>query len=144
MALEIRHILVPTDFSDTADHALRYALELAGALGADVHLLHAWQLSAYASPNSELAVGMERDLRRDLDALAQRYVASGVVIHPQLRLGPPTGELLDAATELDCGVIVMGTSGRTGFEHFILGSVAEQVARHARCPVLTIRHPEGT
>lgn len=138
--LQIRRLLVPTDFSDAADNALRYAIDLAGKLGAEVYLVHAWQLSAYASPSSDLAKGMERDLSKDLEALAQRYGAHGVTIHRSLRMGVPYVEIVEAAKELGCDVIVMGTTGKTGLEHFLLGSVAERIVRTAECPVLTVRH----
>lgn len=141
--LQIQKILVPTDFSDAADAALRYAIELAAKLGAEVLLVHAWQLSAYASPSSDLAKGMERDLARDLEAVAQRYGSHGVTIHRYLRLGIPYVEVVETAKELGADMIVMGTTGKTGLEHFLLGSVAERIVRTAQCPVLTVRYRAG-
>jgi nucleotide-binding universal stress UspA family protein len=138
--LQIRRILVPTDFSDAADQALRYAVDLAGKLGAEVHLAHAWQLSAYASPSSDLAKGMERDLARDLEAVAQRYGAHGVVIQRHLRMGVPYVEIVEAAKDLGADMIVIGTTGKTGLEHFLLGSVAERIVRTSSVPVLTVRY----
>lgn len=138
--LQIRRILVPTDFSDAADQALRYAIDLASKLGAEVHLVHAWQLSAYASPSSDLAKGMERDLSNDLSALAQRYGAHGVVIHRSLRMGVPYVEITAAAKDLQCDLVVIGTTGKTGLEHFLLGSVAERIVRTSEVPVLTVRY----
>jgi nucleotide-binding universal stress UspA family protein len=138
--LSIKKILVPTDYSDAAENALRYAIDLAEKIGAEIELVHAWQLSAYASPSSELAKGMERDLSKDLEGLARRYSGHHVVIRRHLRMGPPYAEIIDAAKELGCDLIVMGTTGRTGLEHFLLGSVAERVVRMAECPVLTVRH----
>ena len=138
--LQIRRILVPTDFSDAADQALRYAIDLASKLGAEIHLVHAWQLSAYASPSSDLAKGMERDLAADLAALAQRYGAHGVVIHRSLRMGVPYVEITEAAKDLSCDLVVIGTTGKTGLEHFLLGSVAERIVRTSEVPVLTVRY----
>lgn len=144
MALQIRKLLVPHDFSDAADGALRYAIELAGKLGSEVVVVHAWQLSAYASPSSELAKGMERDLARDLEQTVAKHAAAGVKIERQLRLGIPYVEIVEAAKELGADIIVMGTTGKTGLEHFLLGSVAERIVRTAACPVLTIRHATPT
>jgi nucleotide-binding universal stress UspA family protein len=139
--LEIRRILVPTDFSDAAEHALRYALSLAAKLGAEIDLLHVWQLSVYASPSSDLAKGMEKDLSRDLEQLAGRYGAHGVVLRRHLRLGVPYLAIVEASRDLGADLIVMGTTGRTGLAHFVLGSVAERIVRTAECPVLTVRYP---
>lgn len=138
--LPIKKILVPTDFSDAAENALAYGLELAAKLGASVELVHAWQLSAYASPSSDLAKAMEHDLARDLDDAARRHVSHGVPLHRHLRLGIPYVEIVKAASELGCQLIVMGTTGKTGLEHFLLGSVAERIVRTAECPVLTVRY----
>ncbi|AKF08506.1 universal stress protein [Sandaracinus amylolyticus] len=138
--LQIRRILVPTDFSDAAEQALRYAVDLATKLGAEIHLVHAWQLSAYASPTSDLAKGMERDLSRDLAAVAQRYGAHGVTVHRHLRMGVPYVEIVEAAKDLGCDLVVIGTTGKTGLEHFLLGSVAERIVRTSEQPVLTVRY----
>jgi nucleotide-binding universal stress UspA family protein len=138
--LAIRRILVPTDFSDAAGHALRYAIELASKLGSEIDLLHVWQLSAYASPISELAKSVEEDLTRELEGVVARYGAHGVVLRHHLRLGVPYVGIVEAANDLECDLIVMGTTGRTGLQHFLLGSVAERVVRTASCPVLTIRY----
>ncbi|MDQ3034312.1 MAG: universal stress protein [Myxococcota bacterium] len=138
--LQIQKILVPTDFSDAAHNALGYALELASKLGASVELVHAWQLSAYASPSSDLARGMEQDLSKDLDAVGRRHAAHAVPLRTSLRMGIPYVEIVQAAKDLDCQLIVMGTTGKTGLEHFLLGSVAERIVRTAECPVLTVRY----
>jgi nucleotide-binding universal stress UspA family protein len=138
----IRSILVPTDFSEAADQALDYAIELAEKVGAKVTLLHVWQLSAYASPSSELAKGIEHDLSRDLEAVAAKKVARGVTIERALRCGVPYVEICEAATDLGADLIAMGTTGKTGLEHFLLGSVAERIVRTSKVPVLTVRHRE--
>ncbi len=138
--VEIRNILVPTDFSEAAGGALAYAVGLAAKLGSSVLLVHAWQLSAYASPSSELAKGMEGDLARDLEGAAKAHLGGSVKITRHLRLGVPYVEIVAAAKELRADLIVMGTTGKTGLEHFLLGSVAERIVRTAQCPVLTVRY----
>jgi len=136
MATQIRKLLVPHDFSDAADGALRYAIDLAAKLGAEVLVVHAWQLSAYASPSSDLAKGLERDLARDLE----KVIAKHVTIHRHLRMGVPYVEIVSATNDLGCELVVIGTTGKTGIEHFLLGSVAERIVRTSSVPVLTIRH----
>lgn len=140
MATQIRKLLVPHDFSDAADGALRYAVDLAAQLGASIVVVHAWQLSAYASPSSDLAKGMERDLARDLEKVVAKHASAGVAIAQELRLGIPYVEICASAKAADADVIVMGTTGKTGIEHFLLGSVAERVVRTSTVPVLTVRH----
>ncbi len=137
---DLRRLLCPIDFSDASEGALRYALDLAGKLGSELHLVHAFQLSAYAAPDSDLAKGFRHDLERDLDALIHRHAGRGVVLHRHLRMGVPYVEIVAAARDLEIDLIVMGTTGKTGLEHFLLGSVAERIVRSAECPVLTVRH----
>jgi len=140
MATQIRKLLVPHDFSDAADHALQYAVDLASKLGAEIVVVHAWQLSAYASPSSDLAKGLEKDLSRDLEKVVAKHLGAGVKIAYALRLGIPYVELCEAAKETGADMIVMGTTGKTGLEHFLLGSVAERIVRTAAVPVLTVRY----
>lgn len=137
---DITRILVPTDFSDAAENALRYAIDLARKVGAEIHVVHAWQLSAYAAPSSDLARGLERDFARDLDSQVQRFGGHGVKLERHLRLGVPYVEIVEAARAVGADLIVMGTTGKTGLEHFLLGSVAERIVRTATCPVLTVRY----
>ena len=138
--MKISTFLCPVDFSDASDGALRYAVALAARVGASIHVVHTRQLSAYASATPELALAFRADLERDLEALAMRYSGSGVAIHRHLRLGVPYQEIAAAAAELDADMIIMGTTGKTGIEHFLLGSVAERVVRTATVPVLTVKH----
>ena len=137
---DIKKILCPVDFSVCSDVALTYAIALAKRFDASIEALHVWQLSTYASVQSELAKGLEDDLRKDLDAALAKHAGEGVRIHGHLRRGVPYQVLVEAAKELHCDIIVMGTTGKSGFEHFLLGSVAERVIRAAECPVLTVRH----
>jgi nucleotide-binding universal stress UspA family protein len=139
MVVHVRRILVPTDFSEPADAALRFAVELATRVEAEVILVHAWQLSAFASRKSALARGIERDLAHDLDALALRGRKADVAIRTQLLFGAPATEIVRAAKRLRCDLIVMGTTGRTRLPLWLVGSVAQRVTQLAPCPVLTVR-----
>jgi nucleotide-binding universal stress UspA family protein len=140
----IKKLLCPIDFSDSSDAALSYASDLAQQLGCELHVLHTWQLSAYASPTSDLAKDTERALQKDLDAAIARAVTNGVKAHKHLRLGPAPATIVAAARELGANHIVMGTNGKTGFERLLVGSVAEEVVKHSDFPVTTVRtKPKG-
>jgi len=143
----IRRILCPVDFSEASEHALRYAADLASALEADLHVIHAYQLPVYAMPDGAMMAGPEAltkltdDLQKQLDALVAR-VSAARRIETHLVEGVPHGEIADASKRLGADMIVMGTHGRSGLQHFLLGSVAERVVRTAPIPVLTVRTPE--
>lgn len=139
----IRTILVPTDFSESAHDATARAFDLAAVLGAQVHLLH-----AYSIPPVPDAMGMgvgvdllgpiEEAAQRELTALTQRYRARPEFGGAQLKLGDARELIVSQAGQLPADLIVMGTHGRRGFQHLLLGSVAEAVVRHAPCPVLVV------
>lgn len=135
----VRRLLCPIDFSGASDAALAYASSLAKQLGAELHVLHTWQLSAYASPTSDLAKDTERGIEKDLDAAIARSVTNGIAVHKHLRLGPAADTIVAASRELAIDHIVMGTQGKTGIERMLVGSVAEQVVRNADVPVTTVR-----
>ena len=145
-------ILVPTDFSATADLALTQARDLAEAFGASLHLLHVFEdpytAAAYApevfatiSPEYRDAALADaaRQLDERLDA-AGRKELSGTT---DLVVGPPAREIVRFAASHGIDLIVMGTHGRSGLAHLLLGSVAERVVRTAPCAVLTVREPEA-
>ena len=140
-------ILVPTDFSDTSDAALTYARTLADSLGASLHLVHVFDdpygdaLVAEMSPSvyesmraTELSRSRRRLLRRLPPADRKQFHGSTAIVS-----GTPAQAIVDYATDRGMDLIVIGTHGRSGFAHLILGSVAEQVVRTATCPVLTVR-----
>jgi nucleotide-binding universal stress UspA family protein len=144
-------ILVPTDFSDSAEHALDYAVALAGKLGATVHLLNAITIPALGIPELGLALTstmMESTVRSHqgaLDQLATRRASASVAnIATILRTGDARDVIAEVAREIGADLIVMGTHGRRGVRRALLGSIAEGVLRIAPCPVLTIRlHKAG-
>jgi nucleotide-binding universal stress UspA family protein len=147
MAATITHILVPTDFSDTADAALDYGKMLAAKFGASVHLVHVFSdpyvLPAYAPDvYSEVPAVLREEALRDVDQeLTKRRDAGddSVPIVTATVTGLTAKELVRYATEHEIDLIVMGTHGRHGIAHLILGSVAEHIVRTAPCPVLTVR-----
>jgi nucleotide-binding universal stress UspA family protein len=144
MAL-VHRILVPTDFSVCADHAFEYATELAVKLGVPLVLLHIYALPVAYGPEGLIwqMQPAESDLERNLDTaltkMAAKARAQGIAdVETVVTSGGPWREILRVAEDRAVDLIVMGTHGRGGVEHLLLGSVAEKVVRKARCPVLTV------
>ena len=141
----ITRILVPTDFSEAADEALGYALHLAGAVGATVSLVHAFDDPYERTLYSEQYVPLPAEIRAEILAdirkrLAERAARGGQSpISSEILTGPPAQAIVDCAKDQHADLIVMGTHGRHGVAHLLLGSVAERVVRTAGCPVLTVR-----
>lgn len=148
MTLSVKRILVPTDFSDPSARALDLAIEFARRFEAELVLFHAHEMPAYIFPDGVMPVTPEilQDLQRsvltELERLATRVRAVGVPVSVRSAIGVHDLEICRAASDTDADMIIMGTHGRTGLRHALLGSVAEKVVRRAPCPVLTIR-PEA-
>ena len=149
MSLAFRKILVPTDFSETAETALYYAVQLARQFGGELHVVHVcedpmllagWPVLA-SLPARE--VGEEAAaIRAQLKDLFTAQDRAQLKTEVHVILGQPPGLAISRyAAEHEFELIVMGTHGRGPFTHALLGSVAEKVVRSAPCPVLTIRHP---
>jgi nucleotide-binding universal stress UspA family protein len=138
----IRSILVPHDFSETAQRALDFALHLAEPLGARITLMFAYDVIAYGFPEApSLAMDttqIERAARTALENVASRARRPAVPVDCVLRQGPAWSEINAAALETRADLIVIGTHARRGVAHALLGSVAEKVVRTAPCPVLTV------
>jgi nucleotide-binding universal stress UspA family protein len=140
-----RTLLVPHDFSADSAAALDVAIELAKELGAAVHLVHAYHtpiemFSPYgvALPTSvvpEIRQGAERRLGEELEKIR----SAGLSGEAQVREGLAPDAIVEAARSLGVDLIVIGTRGRTGLSHALLGSVAERTLRTAPCPVLTVK-----
>jgi nucleotide-binding universal stress UspA family protein len=140
----IKTILHPTDFSDPAQNSFQFACALAGDLKARLIVFHVVahvgamvdDLIDYTSPDHELKAWSRL---RDLQQTAQD--GYGLEIDIDLSEGDPATEILKTARQRPCDLIVMGTHGRTGLRHLLMGNVAERVVRKAPCPVLTARSP---
>jgi nucleotide-binding universal stress UspA family protein len=143
--MHIRRILVPTDFSAPSKQAIAYAFELAQTLGATLVLLHVIEeLPPYIGflPPEETPKVLEEladQARRDLAQVVPQAQDGKVEITCQAVVGAPYPKIIEVAQEMNADMIVIATHGRTGFRHFVMGSVAERVVRTAPCPVLTIR-----
>lgn len=145
--LNFRRILCPVDFSPTSQHAFDFAVELAARLGAEIKLLHVYQLPTYVMPDGvyEIPVGFETGLRERLQVEITKFAASksgaGVAITTELCEGLPFIDIVRVAKEYAADLIVIGTHGRTGFSHLLMGSVAERVVRTSDIPVISLRKP---
>lgn len=140
-----RRILCPVDFSEPSDHALDYAISFADRLGAELHVVHVYQVPAYALPDGALLASadfvgqLSAELQKQLDALAAKHRKGDRKLETHLLQGPAPAEIVRLAGEIQADVIVMGTHGRVGLSHFFLGSIAERVVRTSPVPVLTVR-----
>jgi len=142
----IRHILIPHDFSETAERAFAFGLDLAEKLGARVTVAHAYELPTYGFPDgpamtAQMAGQIERAAQTALEAAASRARKPGRDVSVVLRQGTAWSEIVAVAKDTKTDLVVMGTHGRRGFARMLLGSVAEKVVRTAPCPVLTVHGP---
>jgi universal stress protein A len=143
----IRRVLAPTDFSDSSEPAVRYAAELAEKFGAELTLLHVVQDLTLVVPDVMMPLPVAAPAVEDMVAGARAGIAKMVEklglqkLNPtaEVRMGAPAAEIVAAAADLKADLLCIGTHGRTGIAHFLLGSVAERIVRHAPCPVLTVR-----
>jgi nucleotide-binding universal stress UspA family protein len=141
-------ILVPTDFSPPSDAALEYARLLAAKFGSTLRILHVvddpsssseFVADGFAPSTEEIRVGLVEHARTRLDHVINLVDRSRYNAHADAVLGSPAEAIIDYAGATGTSLIVMGTHGRTGLAHLLMGSVAEQVVRTAPCPVLTMR-----
>ena len=141
----ITRILVPTDFSQPADEALDYAFRLSQTLGATVSVVHVFVDPFEPTLYAEQYIPMPQEIRDEvLDQVRRRLsecVARGgrANVTSAILAGAPARAIVDSARDQHADLIVMGTHGRHGMAHLLLGSVAERVVRTATCPVLTVR-----
>jgi nucleotide-binding universal stress UspA family protein len=143
--IAVKNILVPHDFSETSESAMKYGMELARMFGAKLHLLHVSERARFEMA-TEFPLGLDKSLE---DAVRDRLLnitttAEQRELKPwfQVVSGTPYREIVRYAQDLSIDLIVMGTHGWGALAHVVMGSVAEKVVRHAPCPVLTVRHPE--
>jgi len=149
--ITLKNILVATDFSEPSDAALMYGRELASRFGATLHVFHAVQdiytgtfgAWGYVLAPPDLQQQIEDDARHRVNELLIDSDKSGPATVPVVVVSSsPAQSIIDYAKDHGIDVIVMGTHGRGGLAHLMMGSVAERVVRLAPCPVLTVRHPE--
>ncbi|MDZ4857520.1 MAG: universal stress protein, partial [Candidatus Hydrogenedentes bacterium] len=145
-------ILVPTDFSEQADHARTYALALAKQFNGTLHFVHvvdATMLAGVRGDDMSLGGAGAVELLQTMrvygeQGLAQRAAeakAEGVSADQHLVVGNPTHEILRLIEETQSTLVVLATHGRSGFQHFVFGSVAERIVRESPVPVLSVKEP---
>ncbi|MFO0934973.1 MAG: universal stress protein [Gemmataceae bacterium] len=150
--IEIQTILVPTDFSDCASVAVRYAKQMAEKFNSRIHLLYVIPDSSLVLPEAIVPAvtqipditEMQKSAGEGLHKVVEEFGLENFQVTFESRLGSPADEIIGAAKDSSANLIVIGTHGRGAIAHFLLGSVAEQVVRHAPCPVLTVRIPSTT
>ena len=138
-------ILVPTDGSSGVERAVEHAVDLARTYGAELHVLNVVNIASLsAGVNSEAVVENLEDQGEELTyRVAEQATDAGVEdVTCEVTHGIPHQAILDYAEEEDVDLVVMGTHGRTGLEHYLLGSVTEKVVRTSDVPVLTVRASE--
>jgi nucleotide-binding universal stress UspA family protein len=141
----VRRIVVATDFSAPGDHARDVGVSLAKQLGAEVHLVHAFDIPLAMVTPYEVTVpdGLIREAReaarKKLDAALAAVRQAGVTATGHLGEVPAAPAVADVAKEVKADLVVIGTHGRTGLKHVLLGSVAERTLRLAPCAVLTVK-----
>ena len=145
--LKIRRILVPIDFSSCSKKALQYAIPFAKEFGARLCLLYVGQ--GYYPVPELAAVDLSKyqwreraDAAAKLATFATTEIPATLAVDLLVRNGQPALEIDDVAKEIGADLIIISTHGYAGIKHLWFGSIAEQVVRHAACPVLVVRESE--
>ncbi len=145
--MNVHRILFPTDFSEFSQAAQKSACDLADQFGAELHVLHVLQDLILKMPQTAAALLIPPKALEDVINFAEAEIqnilpeawASGKKVVRVVRIGTPHAAIVQYANENAIDLIVIGTHGRTGLQHVLLGSVAERVVQHASCSVLTVR-----
>jgi nucleotide-binding universal stress UspA family protein len=149
MSILPKSILVPTDFSEPAERALDYAVALAERVGAQVTVLHAYEIPLVGFPDgalvatADIAGRIVRAAQEGLDVAVAQRKSHGVGLKSLLKTGDAREVIEAIAQDLGADLIVMGTHGRRGLSRALLGSVTEYVVRTATCPVLAVHGQKG-
>jgi len=143
--IQIKKVLVPTDFSDSARHAFGYGVSFAREYDAELILLHVVQnlTVGYASdlfpvPMAEVFQEISGYAKAELDKLAEEAKQKGAVVTQLVVQGKPSAEIVRHAAENAVDIIVLGTHGKGMLDQALFGSTTERVMRRAPCPVLTV------
>ncbi|MEO8794541.1 MAG: universal stress protein [Daejeonella sp.] len=149
----LKKILIAVEDSIYSDIAVNYGLALARKLGAEVALVHVNEIPSatpyIADPMLNETSFMMPEMMNIQEEASQKLferitnqAGEGIVFHKYSKIGTPKVEILATAEECNADLIILGTHGRTGFDHFISGSVSESVIRKSKCPVLIIPNKE--
>jgi nucleotide-binding universal stress UspA family protein len=139
-----KKILFPTDFSDVSQKALKYIKQLKGAGAQEVIVLHVIDekellvLSRVPDQYLQVTAQMEKEIAKDMAAVEADMTAEGFRVKLMLKKGRPFEEIMKAAAEEKVSIIVVGSHGRSNIGEMLMGSVSENVIRHAKVPLLVI------
>lgn len=147
--MPIQRILVPVDYSPCSRTALRFALELASKFDASIDVVHVWDRPTYVTsalvaskggvPMATLLQQVETSAEHDLsEFLLSAGAPPELISRGRLLAGDPASALLEELKRQEHDLVVVGTHGRTGMTHLLMGSVAEKLARLATVPVVTV------
>ncbi len=144
--MTVQHILVPLDFSEFSNKALDYALDIAEKFQSQITLFHAIVLFQDDVDEEQRLQEYENWIKRreqtihhQMDHSLQKVKQRGITVSSLIRRGVNAADvILDYLSENSCDLVIMGTHGRTGLKHFLLGSVAEKIVRLSPVPVMTI------
>lgn len=149
--IKLDRILVPTDFSEFSRPAIKYGCAIAARFDAELHLLHVVPDPVMLIPEvAQFSVeSLQTQAKKLHDAAQMRlsqlpgedFVSARPIVR-EVRIGPAFLEIVDYAEKQNIDLLVIGTHGRSGIMHLLMGSVAERVVRKSPCPVLTVK-PEG-
>ena len=139
-----KKILFPTDFSDVSRKALEYIKQLKGAGAQEVIVLHVVDekelavLSRVPDQYSQIMAHIEKDIANVMGAIETDLTAEGFQVKLTVKTGQPFTEIMATAVDEKASIIILGSHGRSNIGEMLLGSVSENVIRHARVPVLVI------
>jgi len=145
-------ILVPIDFSEHSKRTVSYATKTASRHGSTIYLLHVFQIPDYVvTPYARRRQNCvevqshvdaaEQEARENLDAFAEELSKKGIEVQPYFRVGYPFDEIVLMANHFNVDLIIIGSHGRGPISRLLVGSTAERVVEHARCPVLVVKGP---
>ncbi|MGE3889312.1 MAG: universal stress protein [Vicinamibacterales bacterium] len=148
--IALKHVMVPTDFSETSDVALKYGKAFAAAFGATLHVVHVieepygqpWAVEAYGFSLAALQDEWIKEAKGRMEKILTDEERASLKAVTTTVLGHPVMEILRYAKDHDVDLIVMGTHGRGPLGKVVMGSVAERLVRKSPCPVLTVRSEE--
>jgi nucleotide-binding universal stress UspA family protein len=143
-------ILCPIDFSESTPRVLEVASSIAGRYGASLHVVHVWRLPTVGVLDGVSTIPDAGEIELLTTSLKEELAraADGIAALPRERIrthlvqGDAAPQIIEVATKTACDLIVLGTHGRTGLSHLVMGSVAEQVVHRTRVPVLVVPTPK--
>ncbi|MBL0070413.1 MAG: universal stress protein [Bacteroidetes bacterium] len=145
----IKKILIPYDFSETADLSLEHAVFMAKLMKAEITLLHIVETVSFTSAISHALSGFEKKIEtatnEKLDQLAHDlHMKAGITLSIRTEVGRIYKKICQVAKEIDADIIVMGTHGSSGYQKFTVGTNTSRVVQEAPCPVISVQtHAKG-